>query len=290
MLTKRLIPCLDVRAGKVTKGVKFRGNVDIGDPVEFARMYYEEGADELVFYDITASNERRGIMLEVVRAVAEAIYIPFSVGGGLRTLEDMRAVLLAGAEKVSVDSGAVRHPEIISQGARAFGSQCIVLSMQVQRAPMTEKIPSGWEICIDGGRTRTGLDALEWARRGEGLGAGELCVNSIDQDGTRAGYDIPLTRAMAEAVGIPVNVMDDLKHSTFIFPAIAMPPQSPYLIRYPIQFHLSTITIPSPSVPSALITPESVTSSTTALRAGRGREPSVVAMETITLLPSVRAR
>ncbi len=204
MLTKRLIPCLDVRAGKVTKGVKFRGNVDIGDPVEFARMYYEEGADELVFYDITASNEGRGIMLEVVRAVAEAIYIPFSVGGGLRTLEDMRAVLLAGAEKVSVDSGAVRNPEIISQGARAFGSQCIVLSMQVQRAPATEKIPSGWEICIDGGRTRTGLDALEWARRGEGLGAGELCVNSIDQDGTRAGYDIPLTRAMAEAVGIPV--------------------------------------------------------------------------------------
>jgi cyclase len=204
MLTKRLIPCLDVRAGKVTKGVKFRGNVDIGDPVEFARMYYEEGADELVFYDITASNERRGIMIEVVRAVAEAIYIPFSVGGGLRTLEDMRAVLLAGAEKVSVDSGAVRNPEIISQGARAFGSQCIVLSMQVQRAPATEKIPSGWEICIDGGRTRTGLDALEWARRCEGLGAGELCVNSIDQDGTRAGYDIPLTRAMAESVGIPV--------------------------------------------------------------------------------------
>src|SRR3990172_2524061 len=133
MLTKRITPCLDVRAGKVTKGIKFKGNVDIGDPVEFARLYYEEGADELVFYDITASHEQRGIMLEVVRDVAEAIYIPFSVGGGLRTIEDLRRVLLAGAEKVSVDSGAVRNPEIISQGARAFGSQCIVLSMQVLR-------------------------------------------------------------------------------------------------------------------------------------------------------------
>ena len=204
MLTKRIIPCLDVRAGKVTKGVKFKGNVDIGDPVEFARMYYEEGCDELVFYDITASNERRDIMIDVVHAVAEAIYIPFSVGGGLRTLEDMRRVLLAGAEKVSVDSGAVRNPAIISEGAKAFGSQCIVLSMQVQRVGKSEKIPSGWEIYIDGARTPTGLDAIEWAKRGEGLGAGELCVNSIDQDGSRSGYDIPLTRAMAEAVAIPV--------------------------------------------------------------------------------------
>jgi len=204
MLTKRIIPCLDVRAGKVTKGVKFKGNVDIGDPVEFARLYYEEGADELVFYDITASNERRDIMLEVVRRVAEAIYIPFSVGGGLRTLEDMRKVLLAGAEKVSVDSGAVRNPAIIAEGAKAFGSQCVVLSMQVQRVPKSEKIPSGFEIYIDGARTATGLDAIEWAKRGEGLGAGELCVNSIDQDGARAGYDLPLTRLMAEAVGIPV--------------------------------------------------------------------------------------
>jgi cyclase len=204
MLTKRIIPCLDVRAGKVTKGVKFKGNVDIGDPVEFARLYYEEGADELVFYDITASNERRDIMLEVVRRVAEAIYIPFSVGGGLRTLEDMRKVLLAGAEKVSVDSGAVRNPAIIAEGAKAFGSQCVVLSMQVQRVPKSGKIPSGFEIYIDGARTATGLDAIEWAKRGEGLGAGELCVNSIDQDGARAGYDLPLTRLMAEAVGIPV--------------------------------------------------------------------------------------
>ncbi len=204
MLTKRIIPCLDVRNGKVTKGVKFKGNVDIGDPVEFARMYYEEGADELVFYDITASNERRDIMIEVVRAVAETIYIPFSVGGGLRTLEDMRRVLLAGAEKVSVDSGAVRNQQIIAEGARAFGSQCVVLSMQVKRTPRSKTIPSGFEIYIDGARTPTGLDAIEWARRGEALGAGELCVNSIDADGTKAGYDVPLTRQMAEAVGIPV--------------------------------------------------------------------------------------
>ena len=204
MLTKRIIPCLDVHAGKVTKGVKFKGNVEIGDPVEFARLYYEEGADELVFYDITASHERRDIMLDVVRDVAEAIYIPFSVGGGLRAVEDLRRVLLAGAEKVSVDSGAVRDPKIISDGARAFGSQCIVLSMQALRAEPREEIPSGWEIYIDGARTATGLDAIEWAKRGEELGAGELCVNSIDRDGTRAGYDVSLTRTIAEAVGIPV--------------------------------------------------------------------------------------
>ena len=204
MLTKRIIPCLDVRAGKVTKGVKFQGNVDLGDPVEFARRYYEEGADELVFYDITASNEKRDIMIDVVRRVAEAIYIPFSVGGGLRTLDDMRRVLLAGAEKVSVDSGATRNPEIIRAGARAFGCQCIVLSMQALKVEPSEKIPSGWEIYIDGARTATGLDAIAWARQGEELGAGELCVNSIDRDGTQAGYDIPLTRAIADSVGIPV--------------------------------------------------------------------------------------
>jgi len=204
MLTKRIIPCLDVRAGKVTKGVKFRGNVDIGDPVEFARLYYEEGADEIVFYDITASNERRGIMIEVVRRVAEAIYIPFSVGGGLRTLEDMRRVLLAGAEKVSLDSGAVRDPGLLSEGARAFGSQCVVLSMQVRRVTKCRGIPSGFEVFIDGARTATGLDALEWAKRGEELGAGELCVNSIDRDGTREGYDVALTRAIADAVSVPV--------------------------------------------------------------------------------------
>jgi cyclase len=204
MLTKRIIPCLDVRAGKVTKGVKFKGNVDIGDPVEFARLYYEEGADELVFYDITASNERRDIMIDVVHDVAEAIYIPFSVGGGLRTLEDMRRALLAGAEKVSIDSGAVRNPDIIAEGAKAFGSQCVVLSMQIKRCSPTERIPSGFEIVIDGARTHTGIDAVEWARKGEGLGAGEICANSVDADGTKTGFDVEMNRAVSEAVGIPV--------------------------------------------------------------------------------------
>jgi cyclase len=204
MLAKRIIPCLDVRAGKVTKGVKFLKNVDVGDPVAMARYYYEQGADELVFYDITASNERRGIMLEVVDAVAREIFIPFSVGGGLRTLEDMRAVLLAGAEKVSIDSGAVRDPAIISAGARAFGSQCIVLSMQVKLTGARTQVPSGYEVVVDGGRVFTGRDAIEWAHQGELLGAGELVINSIDRDGTKSGYDLEITRRISESVSIPV--------------------------------------------------------------------------------------
>jgi imidazole glycerol-phosphate synthase subunit HisF len=204
MLAKRIIPCLDVRAGKVTKGVQFLANVDVGDPAAMARYYYEQGADEIVFYDITASNERRGIMIDVVRAVARDIFIPFSVGGGLRTLEDMRAVLLAGAEKVSIDSGAMRNPQIIAEGARAFGSQCIVLSMQVKRGAPRGGFPSGCEVVIDGGRTPTGRDALAWAREGERLGAGELCINSIDRDGTKAGYDLEVTRLISESVSIPV--------------------------------------------------------------------------------------
>lgn len=204
MLTKRIIPCLDVRAGKVTKGVAFQGNVDVGNPVSMARHYYEEGADEIVFYDITASNEKRDIMLDVVERVASEIFIPFSVGGGLRTLADMRRVLLAGAEKVSIDSGAVRNPDIIHEGADAFGNQCVVLSMQVKRVEKSGAIPSGYEIYIDGARKPTGMDAIEWAQRGESLGAGELVVNSIDADGVKTGYDVELTGAMAEAVDIPV--------------------------------------------------------------------------------------
>jgi imidazole glycerol-phosphate synthase subunit HisF len=204
MLAKRIIPCLDVRAGQVTKGVQFLENVDVGDPVAMARYYYEQGADEIVFYDITASNERRGIMIDVVRAVAREIFIPFSVGGGLRTVEDMRAVLLAGAEKVSIDSGAVREPGIISEGARAFGSQCIVLSMQVKRRALSEAFPSGCEVVIDGGRTPTGRDALKWAQEGARLGAGELCINSIDRDGTKLGYDLEVTRLISESVPVPV--------------------------------------------------------------------------------------
>jgi len=204
MLSKRIIPCLDVRDGKTTKGVKFEGNVDIGDPVEMARYYYAEGADELVFYDITASAEQRGIFLDVVRRVAEQIFIPFSVGGGLNTLEDMRAVLLAGAEKVSVNTGAVADPQIIRQGALAFGRQCVVLGMDVKWVGETAATPSGYEIYTHGGRRAAGLDALAWARRAESLGAGEICLNSIDADGTRVGYEIKLTKLISTAVSIPV--------------------------------------------------------------------------------------
>lgn len=204
MLSKRIIPCLDVRDGKLTKGIKFKGNVDIGDPVEMAHLYYEEGADEIVFYDITASSERRDIMIETVRRVAEKIFIPFSVGGGIRTVEDMRRVLLAGAEKVSVNSAAIRDPSIISKGAEAFGSQCIVLGMDVKRVEPSEKIPTGYEVVIDGGRTFVGMDALAWAKKGEGLGAGEICLNSIDADGTKEGYELALNKLIASNVNIPV--------------------------------------------------------------------------------------
>ena len=203
-LSKRLIPCLDVRDGRLTKGIKFKGNLDIGDPVETARRYYEEGADEIVFYDITASSEARGIFLDVVERVAERIFIPFSVGGGIASVEDMRAVLLAGAEKVSVNSAAVKDPQLISRGADAFGSQAIVVGMDVRRTEKTAQIPSGYEIVIHGGRKPMGLDAIAWARRCQDLGAGELCVNSIDADGTLDGYELKLTRMICDAVEIPV--------------------------------------------------------------------------------------
>jgi imidazole glycerol-phosphate synthase subunit HisF len=204
MISKRIIPCLDVRAGKLTKGIKFKGNIDIGDPVEVARDYYEQGADEIVFYDITASSEGRDIMIDVVRRVAETIFIPFSVGGGIRNLEDMRRVINAGAEKVSVNSAAVITPEIISHGAKAFGSQCIVLGMDVKKVEVSAKIPSGYEIVIHGGRKYTGIDALWWATEAQKLGAGEICLNSIDADGTQNGYEINLTALISENVQIPV--------------------------------------------------------------------------------------
>lgn len=204
MLSKRIIPCLDVRAGKLTKGIKFQGNIDIGDPVEAARAYYEQGADEIVFYDITASAEGRTIMIDVVRRVAETIFIPFSVGGGIRTVEDMRRVILAGAEKISVNTEAVQNPAIIVEGARAFGSQCIVLGMDVKKITKNSQIPSGYEMVIHGGRTATGIDALRWAKEAERLGAGEICLNSIDADGTQNGYEIDLTHLISSHVNIPV--------------------------------------------------------------------------------------
>lgn len=204
MISKRIIPCLDVRDGKLTKGIKFKDNVDIGDPVEVAREYYEQGADEIVFYDITASSDRRDIMIDVVRRVAETIFIPFSVGGGIRNLDDMRKVIGAGAEKVSVNSAAVLEPKIITLGAKAFGSQCIVLGMDVKNVGISKQIPSGYEIVIEGGRKFTGIDALWWAQEAERLGAGEICLNSIDADGTQDGYELTLTALISDNVHIPV--------------------------------------------------------------------------------------
>jgi cyclase len=204
MLSKRVISCLDVRDGHLAKSVKFVDTKNIGDPVAKAREYYEGGLDELVFYDITASSDKRDIMIDVVAQVASQVFIPFSVGGGVRTVEDASRVLLAGAEKVNVNSAAVKNPQLIAELARAFGSQCAILSMDILRVEKSEKIPSGYEIVINGGRTPMGIDALWWAEEGERLGAGELVVNSIDADGTKEGYEINLTRAIAEAVSIPV--------------------------------------------------------------------------------------
>ena len=196
-----MIPCLDVRNGRVTKGVKFKNNVDLGDPVEMAVAYSEGGADELVFYDITASAERRPIDIGMVESVAKAVRIPFAVGGGISCLADMERVILAGAEKVSVNSLAVRNPSIIADGAAAFGRQCIVLGMDPVKSP---KCPSGYEITTRGFREFTGMDAVEWARRAADLGAGEIVVNSVDADGTRQGFELELTQKIAEAVDVPV--------------------------------------------------------------------------------------
>jgi len=198
MLAKRIIPCLDVDKGRVVKGVKFQNLRDAGDPVEVAKGYEEQSADELVFLDITASAEERKIMIEVVQRVAETIFIPFTVGGGVSSLEDIRRLLSAGADKVSINTAAVKNPQLIYESAKRFGSQCIVVAIDAKRSER------GWEVYIHGGRTPTGLDAVEWAKRVEGLGAGEILLTSMDADGTKKGYDIELCRAVASAVSIPV--------------------------------------------------------------------------------------
>ena len=205
MLTKRVIPCLDVKAGRVVKGVRFLDHRDAGDPVEMAALYNQEGADELVFYDITASAEGRGIMLDVVERVAEQVFIPLTVGGGLRSVGDMQQMLQAGADKVSINTAAVEDPGLISEGADYFGSQCIVLGLDAMRTEGDG--PSHWEVRVRTGRDsgdQTGLDAVEWAARAAELGAGEVVVNSMDADGTQDGYDIELLKAVSEAVTIPV--------------------------------------------------------------------------------------
>ena len=204
MLSKRVIACLDVRDGKLAKSVKFVDTRDIGDPVEKAREYYLDGLDELVFYDITASSDRRNIMLDVVEAVANQVFIPLSVGGGVRSVADATDLRLAGAEKINVNSAAVLRPELISECAHAIGNQNVVLSMDVLQVPVSQQIPSGYEIVINGGRKATGRDALAWALEGERLGAGELVVNSIDADGTKQGYEIALTKLISTSVRIPV--------------------------------------------------------------------------------------
>jgi cyclase len=198
MLAKRIIPCLDVDKGRVVKGVKFQNLRDAGDPVEVAKSYEEQSADELVFLDITASAEERKIMIEVVQRVAETVFIPFTVGGGVSSLEDIRTLLSAGADKVSINTAAVKNPQLIYESAKRFGSQCIVVAIDAKRSER------GWEVYIHGGRTPTGLDAVEWAKRVESLGAGEILLTSMDADGTKKGYDIELCRAVASAVSIPV--------------------------------------------------------------------------------------
>ena len=199
MLTKRIIPCLDVKAGRVVKGTNFVGLRDAGDPVELAKRYDTERADELVFLDITASHEGRGTMVEVAKSCAAQVFIPFTVGGGIRTVDDMKVMLAAGADKISVNSAAVKNPEIISAGAKKFGSQCIVLAVDAKSCGEDK-----WEIYVNGGRTPTGIDCLEWIKKGVALGAGEILLTSMDADGTKDGYDIPLTRAVSEAVNVPV--------------------------------------------------------------------------------------
>ena len=204
MLSKRVIACLDVRDGHLAKSVRFVNTRNIGDPVAKAREYYLDGLDELVFYDITASSDRRKIILDVVEAVAEQVFIPLSVGGGVASVADATDLRLAGAEKINVNSAAVRRPALIAECADAIGNQNVVLSMDIRRVQDTTEFPSGYEMVVDGGRTPVAIDALAWAREGERLGAGELVVNSIDADGTREGYELGLTRMLAEAVCIPV--------------------------------------------------------------------------------------
>jgi len=202
MLTKRIIPCLDVTQGRVVKGTSFTDLRDAGDPVELAAFYYREGADELVFLDIGATPERRDTMVDIVERVSKQVFIPLTVGGGLRSIEDMRRMLKAGADKISMNTAAVLNPELIKEGARRFGCQCIVIAIDAKRKSETGE--SKWEICTHGGRRPTGIDAIAWAKKAAGLGAGEVLLTSWDADGHRAGYDLELTRAISETVTVPI--------------------------------------------------------------------------------------
>ena len=199
MLAKRIIPCLDVKDGRVVKGVNFVNLIDAGDPVEVAKIYDKAGADELVFLDITATHEARGTVVEMAKRVAETVFIPFTVGGGIKTVDDFRELLLQGADKISINSSAIRNPQLITEAAEKFGSQCVVVAIDAKRTGDNK-----WNVYINGGRIDTGLDAVEWAKKAESLGAGEILLTSMDCDGTKNGYDVELTRTISESVSIPV--------------------------------------------------------------------------------------
>ncbi len=219
MLAKRIIPCLDVKSGRVVKGVNFVELRDAGDPVENASVYDAQGADELTFLDITASSDERDIIIDVVRATAEKIFMPLTVGGGVRVIDDVRRLLLAGADKVSINTAAVHRPEFVEEASRRFGSQCIVVAVDAKRRG--EGVDEGWEVYTHGGRRPTGIDAVGWARRMEALGAGEILLTSMDRDGTKDGYDIPLTRAISDAVTIPVIASGGAGNARHLYEAVA---------------------------------------------------------------------
>lgn len=200
MFAKRIIPCLDVKNGRVVKGVNFVNLIDAGDPVEIAKVYNEAGADELVFLDITATHEARSTVIEMAKKVAETVFIPFTVGGGIKSVDDFRELLLQGADKISINSSAIRNPQLILDAAQKFGSQCVVVAIDAKRRDTND----GWNVYINGGRIDTGFDVVEWAKKAESLGAGEILLTSMDCDGTKSGYDIELTKTVSEAVGIPI--------------------------------------------------------------------------------------
>ena len=242
MLAKRIVPCLDVRDGRVVKGKQFKNIRDVDDPVKLGKFYSEQGADELVFYDITATHEKRNIFIDVVRAVAEAIDIPFTIGGGIASIDDFHQVLRAGADKVSVNSAAVMRPDLIREAALRFGSQCVVLSIDAKRDGR-----GGWQVYVEGGRKNTGIDAIAWAKQGVALGAGEICINSMDSDGEKAGFDLELNRRLAAELPVPIiasggaGTMEDFKRvfdvgvdaalaaSVFHFGQIPIPELKKYL-------------------------------------------------------------
>jgi cyclase len=240
VLAKRIIPCLDVEKGRVVKGVNFVDLIDAGDPVEAARAYDRAGADELVFLDITASHEGRGIMLDVVRRTADCVFMPVTVGGGLRTVEDIRAMLRAGADKVSLNTAAVANPAFVASAAERFGAQCIVVAIDARRRGATAE--SGWEVYTHGGRRATGLDAIEWARRVVELGAGEILLTSMDADGTKKGYDLELTATVSEAVSIPVIASGGVGTLEHIYEGLTRGKADAALAAS--IFHFGTYTIP----------------------------------------------